>query len=46
VLGLARQGFIDDGASWATTIWGLATLIAVSAATAMFAMAGLRRLDD
>lgn len=46
VLGLARQGFIDDGASWATTIWGLITLIAVSTATGMFAMAGLRHLDD
>jgi len=46
VLALARQGFIDDGASWATTIWGLITLIAVSTATGMFAMAGLRHLDD
>lgn len=45
VLGLARQGFLNDGASWSTTLWGLVTLGAIGAATAAFAMGGLRRLE-
>ncbi|MEM9135133.1 MAG: ABC transporter permease [Actinomycetota bacterium] len=46
LLRMARQGFLDDGVTWTLTWPGLVASAAMLAGLGLFALTGLRRLDD
>lgn len=46
MLRMARQGFLDDGVSWDLTWPGLVAAACTLAALGLFAVTGLRRLED